>query len=351
MAKIDRMKRRLLRDLVQQNVDLIAGRPPRRVRLGYRVGVALRVITLGLVSVALFGSTQLLSGLAAQRAEGARGAAGPRLAALAPGAGSRPPAAAGPAALAPDAPEAIDARVFPLAVRRVAIDPGHGGRSLGTHTPQGLVEKNLTYDIAERLRKRLQKEGFEVVLTRSGDEAVALDQRGAIANGSSSDIFVSIHVNWIEDRASRGVETYFLGPTNDPYLTQLAAEENRDSGYSLTDVRRLLDRIYAGVRQDQSRRLAEVVQGALFHSLRRVNPDLENRGVKSAPFIVLLTTEMPAILAEVSCLSNEAEAENLAKPLYRQYIADSLAEGVRAYARAVEGTASEGAGLLSEKGI
>src|SRR6185436_12277726 len=90
----------------------------------------------------------------------------------------------------------VDATVFPLAVRRVTIDPGHGGGSLGTHTPRGLVEKDLTFDIADRLRKRLEKEGFQVVMTRSGDAAVALDRRGSIANRSSSDIFVSIHVNW-----------------------------------------------------------------------------------------------------------------------------------------------------------
>lgn len=348
MAKIDRMKRRLLRDLVQQNVDLIQGRPPRRLRFGYRVGVALRVLTLGLISVALFGSTQLLTGLAGARAA-ASGEARLASSLLAPlGRPLLPRSPAGPEGKVAVSDAPIDATVFPLAVRRVAIDPGHGGPSLGTHTPQGLVEKNLTFDIADRLRKLLEKDGFDVVMTRSGDAAVPLDQRGPIANRSASDIFVSIHVNWIEDRAARGVETYFLGPTNDPYLTQLAAAENRDSGYSLTDVRRLLDRIYAGVRQDQSRHLAEEVQGALFRSLHRVNPDLENRGVKSAPFIVLLTTEMPAILAEVSCLSNEAEAENLAKPLYRQYIADSLAQGIRTYARVVEGNA---VGFGSEKGI
>src|SRR6185295_10738985 len=117
-----RMKRRLLRDLVQQNVDLIQGRPPRRLRFGYRVGVALRVLTLGLISVALFGSTQLLSGLAGARPAGA---VRTRLAALAPGPVA-PPAGAGGVAFSQDP---IDATVFPLAVRRVAIDPGHGGAS------------------------------------------------------------------------------------------------------------------------------------------------------------------------------------------------------------------------------
>ncbi len=102
-----------------------------------------------------------------------------------------------------------------------------------------------------------------------------------------------------------------MGTTDDPYLTRLAAAENRESGYSLADMRRLLDRIYAGVRQEKSRKLAETVQSALFQSLRKSSPEIQNRGVKTAPFIVLLSTEMPAILAEVSCLSNEEEARLL----------------------------------------
>jgi N-acetylmuramoyl-L-alanine amidase len=126
-----------------------------------------------------------------------------------------------------------------------------------------------------------------------------------------------------------------VGPTDDPFLNQLAASENRGSGYSLGDLRQLLDRIYAGVRQDNSRRLAEVVQRSLHRSLGKVNPQLGDRGVKSAPFIVLLSTEMPAILAEVSCLSNEEEARLLTKPLYRQYIAEALAQGLRSYADSV----------------
>jgi N-acetylmuramoyl-L-alanine amidase len=157
-----------------------------------------------------------------------------------------------------------------------------------------------------------------------------------------ADIFVSVHLNWIENRGARGVETYFLGPTNDPFLTRLAAAENRDSGYSLADMRQLLERIYAGVRQDKSRKLAEVVQAELFRSLGKENPRLEDRGVKSAPFIVLMATQMPAILAEVSCLSNDEEARRLAKPLYRQYIAAALASGLRAYAGLARGVAEKG---------
>jgi len=227
-------------------------------------------------------------------------------------------------------------------VRKIMIDPGHGGASVGTGT-SGLIEKNLTLDIAERLRQILSRRSYSVLMTREEDRPVDLADRAALANRAGADIFVSIHLNWIEDRKARGVETYYLGPTDDPYLTQLAAAENRDSGYSLADLRGILDGIYAGVREDNSRRLAESVQAALFRSLRQTSPEVTDRGVKAAPFIVLLSTEMPAILAEVSCLSNEEEARQLARPEYRQHIAEALAAGIGAYA---DSTARSG-----EKGI
>lgn len=329
MAKVDRIKRQLLRELVEQNVDLIHGRPPRPRRPYVGLRLVLRSALLAVASLALFGSSRLISSL---DEPGQAGAAAMRLASapLAPGAVAPPEA---PALLTE--PKPVDAAVFPLAVRRIVLDPGHGGGSLGTRTPQGLTEKDLTLDIAERLARLLEKQGFEVVMTRQEDHDVSLEQRGGLANRAGADIFVSIHVNWIDNR-SRGVETYYLGPTDDPYLTRLAASENRESGYSMADLRHLLERIYAGVRQDKSRRLAEMVQGSLFKSLGKVNPGVENRGVKAAPFIVLLTTEMPAILAEVSSLSNDEEARLLTKPLYRQYIAEALAKGIADYANAVE---------------
>jgi N-acetylmuramoyl-L-alanine amidase len=326
MSNVARLKRQIVRDLVRENVELIEGRRPQRLkRRNFRP--ALRVAAVGVLSVGLFGSTQFIASLADL-----------------PAPPPPPPiqvASLAPAATLP-APQPVDAAVFPLAVKKIVLDPGHGGVSLGTRTPSGLVEKELTLDIALRLKRLLDEGGFAVTLTRDGDQAVLLDRRAKIANQAEADIFVSIHVNWIEDRAARGVETYYLGPTDDPFLTRLAAAENRDSGYSLADTRELLDRIYAGVRQDHSKRLAQVVQSALYRSLGKINPQLRNRGVKAAPFIVLLSTEMPAILAEVSCLSNEEEAQLLAKPLYRQYIAEALAQGILAYSRTVSGREESG---------
>ena len=339
MANVDRIKRQLLRDLVQQNVDLIEGRPSRLRPRRDVLHLATRVAVLALLSVALFGSSRLISTLAEPRpvAAAARGLKIPAVPASRPLPARQSGAApAGPAGIPLTAPEPVDAAVFPLAVRKIVIDAGHGGGSAGTRTPQGVLEKDLTLDIAVRLQHLLEKQ-FQVVMTRESDQAVSLEERGRLANQAGADIFVSIHLNWIDNRRSRGVETYYLGPTDDPYLTRLAASENRDSGYSMADLRHLLDRIYAGVRQDKSRKLAEVVQGALFKSVGKLSPEVEDRGVKAAPFIVLLSTEMPAILAEVSSMSNEEEARLLTKPLYRQYIAEALAKGIRGYAVAVEG--------------
>lgn len=344
MANVDRVKRQLLRDLVQQNVDLAEGRLPRGLRRRRRWTLVARLLVVALLAVALLGSSRLISSRLAAPALPAPRAA---LASARPGAPGPAVLKAGtPQLTAP--PQAVDAAVFPLAVHKVVIDAGHGGASTGTRTPQGMLEKELTLDIADRLRRLLAEQAFQVVMTRDADRDVSLRQRGALANQAGADIFVSIHLNWIENRRSRGVETYYMGPTDDPYLTRLAAAENRESGYSLADMRRLLDRIYEGVRQDKSRKLAETVQSALYQSLSKnqalsknqspgkTSPEVQDRGVKTAPFIVLLTTDMPAILAEVSSMSNEEEARLLTKPLYRQYIAEALAKGIRAYAGSVE---------------
>ncbi len=197
----------------------------------------------------------------------------------------------------------------------------------------GLVEKELTLDISLRTAELLGAHGFEVRLTRDSDTPLPLNQRAAVANAMGGDVLVSIHVNWIPNRRVRGVETYWLGPTDDPFIKELAAAENRSSGYSLADFRRLLEGIYVDVRKDESRRLAEAVQAEMHKSLARLNPTLQDRGVKTAPFLVLVATEMPAILAEVSCLSNDEEARLLATANYRRRIAEALTAGIVAYAQ------------------
>lgn len=235
-------------------------------------------------------------------------------------------------------PEAVDVSVFPLPVERIVLDPGHGGSSPGT-AAGGLTEKALALDIAYRLRNLLD-DRFRVAMTREADMNVALDHRTLVANRAGADVFVSIHVNWLPANRACGVETYYLGPTDDPELSALAERENSEAqGYSLGDLRGLLDGVYAQARQDDSRALATAIQESLFGRLRAENPDLRNRGVKSAPFVVLIGAEMPAILAEVSCLSDAKEVERLRDENYLQAIAEALDAGIQSYAESLLPTA------------
>ena len=196
----------------------------------------------------------------------------------------------------------------------------------------GFREKDVTLDIARRAAGSLAGHDFVVVLTREADETRSLQQRVETANAARGDVFLSIHVNSIPTQERRGVETYFLGSANDPRVEKLAGAENSGSGYSLADFRHLLEGLYVDVRHDESRRLAQAVQGRLFAALVQDNPQLEDRGVKQAPFVVLVGTEMPSVLAEVACLSNREDTLLLKQESYRQEIAESLAAAVRGYA-------------------
>ncbi len=324
MANVTRLKRQLLRQAVQENLEIFAG-APRRPRTRGRTPGRRVALLMAAPILALSASSYLL-----QRAV----VANDEMVVITQVV--EPPSTVVPAAPAElPAPEAIEPAVLNLGVRRIVLDPGHGGDNEGTVAPGGLREKDLTLDVALRLERLLEDEAYEVLLTRDEDETVGLQDRTLFANQQRADLFVSIHVNWIETRQVRGVETYYLGATDDPYLKKVAAAENQGSGYSLADFRSLLEDLYTGVRQDESRRLAEAVQRELFGTLRRVNPGLVDRGVKTAPFVVLVSSQMPAILVEVASLSNEEEAQLLAKPFYRQMIAAALADGLRTYARSL----------------
>ena len=224
--------------------------------------------------------------------------------------------------------------VLHLSVRRVVIDAGHGGDSRGTASEAGGLEKTFTLDIAERMRTEVEARGFTTLMTRSDDKTVSLQRRAEIANKGEGDIFVSIHINWFEVAGMTGIETYYLGPSDGSDLDTIAERENQHSGYSMADLRSMLDRIFADTRRDESRQLATTVQRALVAQMGQAGAPAIDRGVKRAPFVVLVATDMPAILAEVSCLSDKDEAERLDQPEYRQRIAEALASGVATFARA-----------------
>lgn len=339
-ARLRRIKHRVLRDAIEENLETIRGVPPRSVRKGYRIfAIWIPRVVLVLLPLTILGSSYLISKETIPTA--ARGATTSGVRRVAGFALPAAPSGRSLPATFP-APQPIDSAVFPLAVHRVVLDAGHGGSDPGTLGAFQLSEKDVTLDIERRLEALLTRDGFEVLLTREADHTVPLKERARLANASRSDIFVSIHVNSMRNPDSRGIETYYLGPTKDPILEKLAAAENQSSGYSLADYRALLDRVYADARQEESRALAENVQHELYQNLGTLAGGLENWGVRRAPFIVLVATDMPAILAEVSCLSNPRDAELLRNEAYRQKIAEALDRGIRSYASAHEAPVKKG---------
>lgn len=358
-----RLKRRLLAGAVEENVRAIQNRPRRKLYRRPPVSRWLLFVLAGLATVAAgswaiwlraplpAASPSLLAEAAASPPyavlHGPASSSLPAGPAALPAAGGMPGIATGPGGPGlPDfdidaevaaVPTRLAARLFPVAVRRIVLDPGHGGADDGTRTPVGLTEKVLTLDIAQRLALLLMGAGFEVTMTRDADDKLFLRDRVRFANQAHADLFVSIHLNWLKDgRANRGIETYYLGPSDDPFITELASAENRESGYSLSDVRQLLDGIYSDLRQQESRRLAAAVQRRLVAAVREVSHEVRDRGVRSAPFLVLVETEMPAILAEVASLSSPEEARLLAQADYRDRLARALFDGIRTYSLATE---------------
>ena len=321
MATARHLRQSILKDAIRENVDVIEGRLPKGLRRPDRLRRLLyRTSVLVVVPLALFLSINALTTGRGERTD-----------VLVVSSPSVAPAA--PASVI-NAPNGLEPSLFHLEVRSVVIDPGHGGADPGA-TASGVSEKDVTLDVARRLRDLLVAEKLAVSLTREADTTVSLRDRIVLANAKKADLFVSIHVNSLPSvKEVRGVETYFLGTTTDPHVQRLALDENRASGYTMADFRRLLEGVLADARQGESRNFAEIVQAGLVTSLRPVVPRLEDRGVRSAPFVVLIATEMPGILAEVSTVSNDDEARHLKNPEYRQQIAQALSNGILAYAEA-----------------
>ena len=320
MIRTNRLKAQLLRAAVEDNLATMNGSLPKPLRRGRRfIGRWGTFMTAALALVALVAAVRPVPGSSATISA--------RSNPVFHAAAVSPPAAAD---VSFSRPQRLSVAALALGVHRIVLDAGHGGKSLGTSAATGLHEKDVTLDIADRLRRRLASEGVAVMMTREHDDTLSLQERSDFANNGHGDLFVSIHVNSLPPE-NRGVETYFLGASEAPSADVVAANENKDSGYSMADLRSLIDMIYTDARKDESRRFAVSVHRALLRDLRRVNPSIEDRGVKTAPFVVLAATHMPAILAEVSCLSNEEEAELLGGTSYRQSIADALFDGIETY--------------------
>jgi N-acetylmuramoyl-L-alanine amidase len=225
-------------------------------------------------------------------------------------------------------------RSLGLKVQRVIIDPGHGGHDTGTIGPSGYTEKELVLDVAKRLKTLIEKDlGADVALTREDDTFIPLETRTAIANQKSGDLFISIHANSSRVRTVRGVETFYLNLTTSREALDTASRENAASEHSIHELQELSKKILLQDKVEESRELARVIQKSMAGRKNSGN----DRGVKQAPFIVLMGANMPSILAEISFISNPDEEKRLKTPAYRQQIAESLFNGVKSYSESLSG--------------
>jgi N-acetylmuramoyl-L-alanine amidase/type II secretory pathway predicted ATPase ExeA len=224
-------------------------------------------------------------------------------------------------------------RELGLKISRIVIDPGHGGSDTGAMGPHGLVEKNVCLDVALRLGKLIEQNiaGAEVIYTRKDDRYVPLEERTSIANKAHADLFISIHANSSDSSEVRGVETYYLNLATSPEAMKLATRENALGQSSLHDLPELIQKITRNEKMSDSKQLASDVQNALAGRLELVSRSETNRGVKQAPFVVLTGANMPAILSEISFLSNAKDESLLLQSSQRQRVAEGLYSGVAEY--------------------
>ncbi len=229
-------------------------------------------------------------------------------------------------------------RALGLKIGRIVIDAGHGGHDTGTIGPDGLMEKDLVLDVSLRLGRLLEARlGADVIYTRDDDTFIPLETRTAIANEKQADLFISVHANSSPDPEARGVETYYLNFTSSPDALEVAARENAVSEKSIHELQDLVKKITLKEKIDESRELASDVQTSLYQGLSSKNSSLHNRGVKKAPFVVLIGANMPSILAEISFVSNPTDEQRLETPEYRQKIAESLYKGIAKYVGGLSG--------------
>jgi N-acetylmuramoyl-L-alanine amidase len=224
-------------------------------------------------------------------------------------------------------------RALGLKIGRIVIDPGHGGHDTGTIGPTGLMEKDLCLDVALRLGKIIQQRlpGADVIYTRSDDTFIPLEERTNIANEAKADLFISIHANSSHDHLARGIETYYLNLKGTPEAMEVAARENAVSQEGIHNLEDLVKKIARSEKIDESKEFAEDIQNSLAQRIQKTAKPVKNRGVRKAPFVVLIGADMPSILTEISFLSNPADEQLLKKPEHRQRVAEGLYQGVASY--------------------
>jgi N-acetylmuramoyl-L-alanine amidase len=223
-------------------------------------------------------------------------------------------------------------RVLGLKIGRIVIDPGHGGHDTGTIGRGGMMEKDLVLQVAHDLKKLLaEKIGAEVVLTRNDDTFISLEERTAIANQARADLFISIHANSSSSRVTSGVETYYLNFARNDAEREVAARENASTVQNVRELQNLVRQIAQADKSAESREFAAILQKKLYGGARQLFPTAKNRGVRSAPFVVLIGANMPSVLAEVAFISNPRDEKVLKQESNRSQLAHALFAGIEGY--------------------
>jgi N-acetylmuramoyl-L-alanine amidase len=217
----------------------------------------------------------------------------------------------------------------------IVIDPGHGGQDIGASGPHGVQEKVLTLAISKSLAAALREMvAAEVLLTRTSDRYVTLDERNAIGNRAKADLFISIHANAAESPAPHGIETYYLNTASDKAAQRLADRENRAFGKEISTLQKILTTLQQNALTDESRELAVAVQGGMIRDLHRTIPDIQDKHVKTALFYVLVGSKTPSILVETGFVTNPAEEKRLNSSAYQRQLARAIASGVKQFLEA-----------------
>jgi N-acetylmuramoyl-L-alanine amidase len=220
-----------------------------------------------------------------------------------------------------------------LGVRRIIIDPGHGGKDYGAPGYlKGVHEKDIVLKISKRLAAKIEKElDCEVILTRDDDTYLTLEERTAIANTREADLFISIHTNASTDRRAYGIESFILNLATDDEAIRVAARENATSAKNISDLDSILHDLMQHAKVSESTRLASFVHNAMLKEVKKKYSHIRSKGVKQAPFYVLLGAEMPSILIETSFISNPRECKRLVSDAYQERLCRGIVDGVKKY--------------------
>ncbi len=325
---IDLSKSRLGRDIqkfVPINDELLSD-----ARAGQYTGESVRIV----VDIKSFKTYKIFSlknpfriVLDVWGADSDRQAAGPSTSPRRPSTGKLPPGAI--------------ARQLALGVSRIVIDPGHGGKDYGAPGYlKGVHEKDVVLQIAKRLARKVETElKCDAVLTRTTDRYLTLEERTAIANTQNADLFISIHTNAVRDRRAYGIETFFLNLATDEDAIRVAARENATSAKNISDLETILYDLMQNAKISESSRLAAMVQQEVYLHLKNNFSHIRSKGVKQAPFYVLLGAQMPALLVETSFISNPRECKRLISAKYQEELCDGIIRGIRKYIKETSPTA------------